>query len=207
MTVIIKIERYSKLRKGWGLYKMLNHIGTKNIKTQRLFLRKFKSEDAEQIFNNWAKDPQNLKYVSWKAHKCIEDTRKVLDMWLKEYENQNCYRWCITSKTTDEVIGGIDIIALYENIDFAEVGYVLCKKYWNKGIMTEALKAVINYLFKNVKFHRIQARHDTNNPASGRVMIKSGMRYEGILREADKTNLDEWCDVAIYSILQSDFYI
>lgn len=85
-----------------------------------------------------------------------------------------------------------------------EVGYVLSKFYWNQGIMTEALSAVINYLFKYVHFHRIQARYNIENPASGKVMKKCRMQYEGVLRESNKTNTGQWCDTVIYSILNGE---
>lgn len=183
---------------------MLNHVGTQNIETERLLLRQFKIEDAEQIFDNWAKDPENVKYLSWQAHRTIEDTYKILDKWIKEYKNKNSYRWCISLKDNNEAIGSIDVIEIIEIRSTCEIGYVISKKYWNKGIITETLKAVMNYLFNTVGFNRIQLRHMTENPASGRVMVKCGMKYEGILRQYGIKNTGERCDTAIYSILKSD---
>ena len=183
---------------------MLTHTGTQNIETERLLLRRFKIKDAQQMFDNWAKDPENVKYLSWQAYKNIDDVYQILKEWIEYYKNKNYYRWCITLKDTAEVIGGIDVILTLDHIDCFELGYVLSKKYWNRGIMTEALKSVINYLFKECNAHRIQARHDVNNIPSGKVMIKSDMKHEGILRKSDKTNTGQWCDIAIYSILKSD---
>ena len=143
------------------------------------------------MFDNWAKDPENVKYLSWQAHRSIDDTYKVLYEWIKEYKNKNSYRWCITLKDNNEV-------------STCEIGYVISKKYGNKGIMTETLRAVMNYLFNTVGFNRIQLRHMTENPVSGRVMVKCGMKYEGILRQYGVKNTGERCDTAIYSILKSD---
>ena len=70
--------------------------------------------------------------------------------------------------------------------------------------MTEALKAVIAYLLSKVGFNRIQLRHMTDNPASGRVMQKCGMKFEGILRQYGVKNTGERCDTVIYSILKDD---
>lgn len=184
---------------------MLNHIGTGDIITSRLLLRKFKIEDSQEIFENWAKNPENVKYLTWKAHKTIYETKEIVAKWVNEYNDKKIYRWCITSKDSGEVIGGIDVVNLIENIDCCEVGYVLSKKFWNKGIMTEALNGILKYLFQKVGFHRVQAKHDVNNPASGKVMAKCGMKKEGILRDSEKTNSNEWCDVAIYSILEDEF--
>lgn len=183
---------------------MLNHIGTQNIETERLLLRKFKISDAHQMFNNWAKDSENVKYLSWQAHKNIDETLKILNKWLSEYKNKNSYRWCITLKNNDNVIGDISVIDLLEKNACCEIGYVLSKRYWNRGIMTEALRAVIKYLFENVGLNRIQLKHMIDNPASGKVMIKCGMQFEGVLRKYDIKNSGEYCDCAIYSILKNE---
>lgn len=184
---------------------MLTHVGTKEIETERLILRRFKIEDAKDMFKNWASDPENVKYLSWNAHKNIEETKNILKEWIASYENKNSYHWAITLKETSEIIGGIDVILLLEHIDCCEIGYVLSKKYWNQRIMTEALESVENYLFQKANFNRIQARHDVDNVASGKVMVKAGMKFEGVLRQSDKKNTGKWCDTAIYSVLKSEF--
>ena len=74
---------------------MLTHVGTQSIETERLMLRRFKAEDVQQMFDNWAKDPENVKYLSWQAHKDIGETNKVISDWIEEYKNNNSYRWCI----------------------------------------------------------------------------------------------------------------
>lgn len=183
---------------------MLKHVGTEKIETKDLILRKFKIDDAEEMFNNWAKDPDNVKFLSWQAHKNIDITKKVLSEWVESYKKDETYRWGIVLKENGQLIGGIDMVLLFDNIDCCEIGYVLSKKYWNRGLMTEALKSVINYLFKKANFNRIQLRHHVDNEASGRVMQKAGLQFEGILREADKTNTGQFCDTAIYSILKRD---
>ena len=183
---------------------MLNHIGTQKIETERLILRKVKISDAEQMYNNWAKDPENVKYVTWSAHKNIDETKKVVSDWISEYKNSNCYRWMITLKSDESVIGNIDVIDLSEENECCEIGYILSKKYWNKGYMTEALHNVLSYLFRKVGFHRIQLRHDVDNAASGRVMEKNGLKFEGVIRDARKTNTGSWCNTSLYSILNNE---
>lgn len=184
---------------------MVNHIGTQSIETERLLLRKFKIEDAQPMFENWAKDPENTQYLSWTAHLNSGTTKNILTEWIKDYNKKNCYRWAIILKETGKRIGGIDVVLLMEHIDCCEIGYVLSKQHWNQGIMTEALKAVIDYLFERANFNRIQARHDIENPASGKVMQKSGMTYEGTLWQSDIKNTGGLCDLAIYSILRSNW--
>lgn len=184
---------------------MLNHVGTQIIETDRLLLRRFQIDDAEQMFNNWACDKDNVKYLSWAAHKNKSETESILKTWVSEYENDKVYRWCITSKQINEVIGGIDVVKMFENTECCEIGYVLSKRFWNRGIMTEALHAVLEYLFDKVGFHRIQLGHVVENMASGKVMLKNGLQREGLLRDAEKTTDGKWHDVAIYSILRDEF--
>ncbi|MFG5464436.1 GNAT family N-acetyltransferase, partial [Enterococcus faecalis] len=90
-----------------------------------------------------------------------------------------------------------------EKIKTKTMGYVLGEKFWNQGYMSEALTRVINFLFETTDVNRIEAEHDVNNPSSGRVMKKSGMTFEGVLRNAGLNN-QGIVDVAIYSILRSD---
>ncbi|MBR2578748.1 MAG: GNAT family N-acetyltransferase [Clostridia bacterium] len=184
---------------------MLNHMGTQIIETPRLILRRFKIEDAEQMYNNWASDPVVTKYLSWGAHKNISETKEIISSWVSDYENKNCYNWCITIKPTGEAVGGISTVKMFEHADCCEIGYVLSRKLWNKGIMTEVLRAVLEYLFEKVGFHRIQLKHDVENIASGKVMIKNGLKREGIIRECEKTASGDWRDMMMYSVLYREF--
>ena len=99
----------------------------------------------------------------------------------------------------------IDVVNLNEKLATAEIGYCLSKKHWGQGIMTEALKAVIDYLFSEVGLNRIVARHNVHNLASGRVMQKSGMTFEGVQRQSGKDNKGNYCDLAHYSILRGEW--
>ena len=85
----------------------------------------------------------------------------------------------------------------------AEVGYSLSREYWNQGIMTEALRRVISFGFQELRLNRIEAQHEVDNPASGRVMVHAGMQYEGTLRQRVK-NKGRFVDVALYAILRGD---
>ena len=183
----------------------MKNIGTQRIETERLILRKITASDAEDMFNNWASDSQVTKYVTWKSHKTIEDTKAVIDFWLIDIDDADVYRWCIVWKENLQVIGTIDVVNLNEKLETAEIGYCLSRRYWGQGVMTEALKAVIDYLFSKAGLNRIVARHNVNNPASGRVMQKSGMIFEGVQRQSGKDNEGNYCDLAYYSILKEEW--
>lgn len=184
---------------------MLTHKGTKTINTDRLILRKFRYDDADNMYKNWGSDNNVTKFLSWKPHTSVEETKGIIAKWIEEYKEDNVYDWVIELKELDEVIGGISIVHLDERNSSCEIGYCMSSKYWGRGIMTESLKAVINFLFSEVGFNRIEAKHDTKNIGSGKVMAKSGMKYEGTLRQVKLRNNIEFYDLAIYSILKSEW--
>lgn len=182
----------------------MNHLGTKTFETDRLILRKFELTDVEDMYNNWAHDDDVTRYITWTPHKNIEETNKVIQVYVNDSVRENYYHWCIILKETNEAIGSIGAFRLFDDLKTAEVGYCIGKKYWNKGVTTEALTVIIGFLFNEIGYNRIEARHDTKNPASGKVMSKSGLKLEGVLRQAGKNNTGI-CDSAIYSILKEDY--
>ena len=186
---------------------MLSHKGTEVINTDRLLLRRFELIDAYDMFKNWANDSEVTRFLSWKTHGSVEDTKEILEKWVNEYKNNNIYNWAIELKEIGEVVGGISIVRLDEKNYSCEIGYNISRLYWGKGMMSESLKAVIDYLFSKVGFNRIVAKHDTNNVASGKVMLKSGMKYEGTLRQVQIRDNNEFYDLAVYAILKSDWLI
>ncbi len=104
-----------------------------------------------------------------------------------------------------EVIGDLALVAVRgEN---AHTGYCLSRKFWGKGIMSEAYAEVLRYLFEEVGFHRIESSHAVNNPASGRVMEKCGLRYEGTMRKAFRLlSTGEWEDIVYRAVLEEDYF-
>lgn len=183
---------------------MLTHKGTQTIETPRLILRRARREDAEPMFRNWASDPKVTKYLTWPTYETVETAYPILDLWISEYEKHNYYQWMIELKELGEPIGSISAVRQNEKIEEAEIGYCIGSRWWHKGIMTEALSAVIEYLFTQVGMNRIAARHDPNNPHSGGVMRKCGMKYEGTHRACDRNN-QGICDAAQYAILHSEW--
>ena len=183
----------------------MKHLGTKTIETERLILRRFKVEDAEAMYRNWASDEEVTKFLTWPPHSSVEITKDILKNWINDYKNKDSYNWAITIKENgDEPIGSIGVVDSNERINMVHIGYCISKKWWNKGITSEALKALIKYFFKEVGVNRVESRHDPNNPNSGKVMIKCGMKYEGTMRQADINN-QGICDYSMYGILAKEY--
>jgi ribosomal-protein-alanine N-acetyltransferase len=180
------------------------HLGAKRIETERLILRKFTIDDAEDMFKNWANDGDVTKYLTWPVHSDVEVSKNIISMWEKENDSLNHYQWCIELKELGEAIGSISVVTIEEDISAVEVGYCIGKKFWGLGITSEAFSALIPFFFEEMQVNRVQARHDLNNPASGRVMAKCGLVKEGMRRQGDKNNTGI-CDVVLYGLVKDDW--
>ena len=181
----------------------MNKTGTQRIETHRLILRPFTADDADDMFSNWASDPEVTRFLTWPPHSSADVTRMVLNSWVSRYGDGGYFQWAIEWKESGTVIGSIAVVKLEEAIESAEIGYCLGRKFWGRGIMPEALRAVMDYLFDTVGLNRITAGHDVNNPKSSRVMEKAGMRKEGVLR-ASGINNQGIRDVAVWAALRED---
>ena len=184
----------------------MQHIGTQVIETERLILRPFRTGDAPAMFRNWASDPAVTEYVTWKTHESVQETEEITAAWEKRTaEDPRFYQWAIELKSLGEPIGSIAVAHLDEKTESAELGWCIGRVWWGQGVMPEAGKAVIAYLFERVGFNRVAARYDSRNGKSGRVMQKLGMQYEGTLRQAGRCNAG-LCDEAVYSVLREEYY-
>lgn len=178
------------------------HHGTAILNTERLTLREFKWDDAEDMYYHWANDEKVTHYLTWPPHQSIEDTRQLLASWIQSYENGDFYNWAIVVRDSQTLIGNISVTHIDHKTNTVEIGYCIGQAYWGHGYVAEALKEVISYLFTE-GFDLVRARHDKNNPRSGKVMQKAGMKYEGTLRKYGKNNQGVVDDV-VYSIIPEE---
>ena len=174
-----------------------------DLNTPRLCLRKLTMHDAPDIYH-YSRDTEVARHVLWEAHRSIGDSRAYLRYMLRRYRNHEPASWGIEYTQTGEIIGTIGFMWIQSDNSAAEVGYSLSRDYWNRGIMTEALKAVIAHGFGSMNLNRIEAQHETTNPASGAVMRKCGMQKEGTLRQR-LYNKGRYVDVDLYAILRRDY--
>ena len=181
----------------------MNHIGTIELTTERLTLRRFELEDAASAYYNWTSDPEVTKYLTWPTHQSVEQTEQVIkEFWIANYDKKDFYEWAIELNEIEQPIGSISAVRVDDNIDAVEIGYCIGREFWHKGYTSEALKEVMRFFFEEVGAGRVSARHDVNNPNSGKVMQKCGMEYEGTMRRADRNNTGI-TDVAVYAKVKS----
>lgn len=173
------------------------------LETQRLLLRPLSMRDAADMFD-YSRDPEVARHVLWDAHHSMNDTKGYLRYIIGQYHSASPSSWGIVWKENNRVIGTIGFMAYSEPDSVVELGYSLSRAYWNRGIMTEALRTVLWECFHTLRIHRVEAMHESSNPSSGRVMEKCGMRHEGCLR-GKVFNKGRYRDVELWAILREDY--
>ncbi len=182
---------------------MLRHRGTVELHTPRLTLRRFTQADAQAMFDAWAHDARVTRFLTWAPHASPETTRELLEGWCARYAEPACYNWAMEHE--GKLIGNISVVRHSEQSESAELGYCMGYDFWNRGLMTEAVSAVRDFLFGEVGFHRLEISHAVKNPGSGRVAQKCGFRYEGTKRDYFKCSGGEYLDIAFTGLLRSDW--
>ncbi|MFN2148376.1 MAG: GNAT family N-acetyltransferase [Anaerolineales bacterium] len=177
--------------------------GRRDLFTKRLHLRPFTLKDAPDVAR-YCGDWDIARMTANIPHPYDESmAREWISGHQQAFDEGESVTFAITLRESGELVGAIGIHVDKTN-RAAEFGYWIGKPFWNQGYATEASKAVIAFGFKKLGLNRIYARHMTKNPASGRVMQKAGMRFEGVLRES-LYRFESFNDAAIYSILASEY--
>ncbi|NCB34274.1 MAG: N-acetyltransferase [Erysipelotrichia bacterium] len=181
----------------------MKHKGTVRLETERMILRRICVEDAPEIYENWASDPEVTKFLTWPPHASVSVTEKICRMWSDSYSQPDFYHWGMELKSDHTLLGNISTVGINEEMNEVTIGYCLGKKWWHQGYMSEALNRIIDFFFEEVDANRVQSDHDPHNPHSGMVMKKCGMTLEGTLRQHAHNN-QGIADDCIYGILKSD---
>lgn len=169
------------------------------IETERLILSQLEEKDIPFI-------------VEFLKHRIYSDltsnipypyTENDAKLWVKiskeAFEGKTGFTFGIRNKE-GEIIGAIGLHD--RDDDKAELGYWIGIPYWNKGYVTEAAKAIVDFGFKELELNKIYATHFLHNPASGKIMEKIGMEQEALLKQHAKKD-GEYHDLAMYSIFRN----
>jgi len=151
------------------------------FETTRLVLRRPRMSDADDIFDNYASDPEVTRYLTWPPHTDPSTLTSFLRLLLTRWDSGEEYSWVLTLPSEDRVIG---MIGCRVREHAADIGYVLGRKYWGHGYVTEAAKAIVDWASALESIYRVWAVCDVENKASSRVLEKVGMQREGILRRS-----------------------
>ena len=153
----------------------------REILTDRLLLRPFRADDAEKMFHGWVTDPEVTRYLTWEPHKNLEETERILEAWLAEYEKKDCYRFGIERREDGRLMGSIDVVNYKDGIP--EIGYCSGREFWGKGYMTEACRAFVELLFSE-GYPQIRIRAVQQNIGSNRVI------QSAIAKQAEKSRAE-----------------
>ena len=183
----------------------MQQLGTQPLETKRLILRRFCRNDAQAMFTNWASNPEVTRFLVWPPHADVSVTQSVLNDWTARYDEPDFYQWAIVPKDSfDAPIGSISVVGQDARVASAHIGYCIGRAWWHKGLTSEALAAVMRFLFEQAGFNRVESRHDPDNPHSGMVMQACGMRREGVMRKADLSNRGV-TDYVLYALLRDEY--
>ena len=175
-----------------------------NISTERLVLRGIRISDAEPIFK-YRSNPQIYKFQLWKPQK-LEEVKEFIYRKIAKIPNtpDTWYQLVILFRETDELIGDIGIHFIDTDNLQVEIGFTLSLEYQCKGYATEAIVGVINYLFSNLRKHRITASVDPRNTKSIALLERIQMRKEAHFKKSFWFN-NEWADDIVYAILKEEW--
>lgn len=169
--------------------------------TERLILRNFTFQDTQSSFECWGEDETTGKYFPFLPVTSITDMEQLIRMY-----SENEYMWAVIEKSTDSVIGHVNISIPYESLRVGELAYLLGSKWWGKGYAAEAVTAILHFMFTQKDIHLIEAKYNENNLQSARLLKKLGFQYDGTLRDRriDKYTKERNA-LVICSLLQTEF--
>lgn len=173
------------------------------LETERLVLRKLAMADAEAVFA-YASDPEIGRHTAWPPHRTVADSEAYLRMALGLYEGGNEALWGVVLKEEGRVVGTCGLYDIDARHATAALGYVLALRLRGRGIMPEAMKAVLAWGFGPLGLQRVQGVCRVDNAPSTRVMEKLGLAPEGVMRSC-RVVKGRRIDMKLYAILQAEF--
>ena len=183
---------------------MKNNIFDYNLKTQRLTLRRLKISDDKDMYE-YTSDHRVTQYLEWQHHTKISQTRSFIENVIGEYDTaKNAYLWAIELISESKLIGVVRIYDYSPQNKRAEISYIMNPAYQGNGYIGEAIDSIFDYCFNTLKINRIQAKCFSNNTASEKVMKKTGMLHEGIMRKYVYID-GQYEDAVLYAITEESY--
>lgn len=179
------------------------HRSQCHIETARLLLRPLAVTDAPGMFEVYS-DEQTMTYWSDPPISTVGEAAKMIRADLDLVSKDAAAFWAVTLRETGEVIGKVTLMHYSAQNQRAEIGYILNRRHWRKGLMCEALTAVLGFAFGALDLNRIEADTDVDNTASLALLEKLGFRREGLFRERWRV-YSEWKDSVMLGLLKSDW--
>lgn len=173
------------------------------LETARLVMRPIRLEDSPAFFDIFS-DEETLRFWSGETLRDLEQARTLVCRELELSASDNCINWGIALPGPDRLIGKFTLFQFHAQNRRAEVGYILDRRFWGKGYMTEAMGEILAYAFNDLELHRLEADSDPGNEASLALLRKFGFEREGYFRERWHVN-GNWLDSVMFGLLREDW--
>jgi len=174
-----------------------------DLPTQRLLLRKIRRTDREDLYN-YGRQPELTRYLLWNPYRSLDEVDNFISANLSHYQLGEPASWGIEELESASLVGTVSFVNHDLKHNRVELGYALSPLHWGKGLMPEAIRAVLRYSFRSLNLHRIEAKVITENRNSTQVLLKCGMQLEGTCRDL-LLNRGIYHDVDIFAMLAHDF--
>jgi ribosomal-protein-alanine N-acetyltransferase len=162
---------------------------------QNVILKPFKEEDAEKM-NEYSKEPKLNEYSGpYKASKSIDDAKEYIQKCNEKMKEGESYHFGIYDKNTSEFVGVVGFFDLDKETSKGEIGFWVGKKFWNKGYMSETVNLITEFIFKELKYHRVYAYFHELNKAVEKILQKAGYEKEGELKDAQLKDGKYYSDI------------
>ncbi|QNF31538.1 GNAT family N-acetyltransferase [Adhaeribacter swui] len=172
-----------------------------NLYTKRLLLRQINQDDIEQVFKGLSHPDVTRHYgVSYQT---LPETQAQMNWYYALFAQQTGIWWGLCFPENQKLFGACGFNNLSRQHRKAEIGFWLLPEYWNQGLMFEAVDACIDFIFNEIRLHRLEAYLETPNLASAALLQKLRFQQEGTFRDYEYKN-GQYVNLAIYSRLCSD---
>jgi [ribosomal protein S5]-alanine N-acetyltransferase len=171
--------------------------------TDRLVLREPKRSDAPRLLAVWS-DEEAVRYFGTGPLETRAQARKEIDAFRRQASSGDGIRWILAERGHGEYIGDIGFFDFAPEHARAEIGFLLDRRLWGRGLMREALAATLDYGFSVKCLHRVEALVDPRNSACLRLLERSGFQREGTLREYEFER-DTFIDLVLLAVLQREW--
>jgi ribosomal-protein-alanine N-acetyltransferase len=171
------------------------------LETTNLLLRRIKPSDSTAFYGILS-DEQVTKFYDDDPFSDLSQAVDQLNSWETGYQNHFCIRWGITRTDDTGIIGTCGFYGIHTWYKRASIGYELARSHWRQGIMTEALRAIMDYGFSEMGLNRIDAFVIPENTASIKMLEKLGFHNEGLLAEYERWGSKGFVDLHVFAILR-----
>jgi len=169
------------------------------LETERLILRRPLPSDAEEMFR-YRSDPQLMRYIPHRLAGKLEEVQETLVTVNNLIDTGKGLNWALTLKDDPTIIGMAGYVRIIEDHYRAEVGYMLHTPHHGKGLVSEAVRAILDFGYREMKLHSVEAVVNTENEASKRVLERMGFSKDALFRDY-LCHAGRFSDAHVYSIL------